>query len=72
VIDPRYAEGYRRALPELAADLVRDKPDVIFAVGPRRPCGGAGDQHDSRGVRRRPAIRSELVSSRTLLGPLAT
>jgi len=34
VIDPRYAEGYDERLPELAADLVRDKPDVIFAVGP--------------------------------------
>jgi putative ABC transport system substrate-binding protein len=34
VIDARYAEGYDERLPELAADLVRDKPDVIFAVGP--------------------------------------
>ena len=34
VIDSRYAEGYDERLPELAADLVRDKPDVIFAVGP--------------------------------------
>src|SRR6266851_1464137 len=34
VIDSRYAEGYDDRLPELAADLVRDKPDVILAVGP--------------------------------------
>lgn len=34
VIDPRYAEGYDERLPELAADLLRSKPDVIFAVGP--------------------------------------
>lgn len=34
VIDSRYAEGYDDRLPELAADLVRAKPDVIFAVGP--------------------------------------
>ena len=34
MIDSRYAEGYDERLPELAADLVRGKPDVIFAVGP--------------------------------------
>jgi putative ABC transport system substrate-binding protein len=34
VIDSRYAEGYDERLPELAADLVQGKPDVIFAVGP--------------------------------------
>ncbi len=34
MIDSRYAEGYDERLPELAADLVRDKPDVILAVGP--------------------------------------
>jgi putative ABC transport system substrate-binding protein len=34
VIDSRYAEGYDDRLPELAADLVGDKPDVILAVGP--------------------------------------
>ncbi len=34
VLDSRYAEGYDERLPELAADLVRGKPDVIFAVGP--------------------------------------
>src|SRR5262249_53188424 len=34
VIDSRYAEGYDDRLLELAADLVRGKPDVILAVGP--------------------------------------
>jgi ABC-type uncharacterized transport system substrate-binding protein len=34
VLDSRYAEGYDARLPELAADLVRGKPDVIVAVGP--------------------------------------
>jgi len=34
VIDTRYAEGYDDRLPELAADLVGDNPDVIFAAGP--------------------------------------
>jgi putative ABC transport system substrate-binding protein len=34
VIDARWAEGYDERLPALAAELVRDKPDVIFTVGP--------------------------------------
>lgn len=34
VLDSRYAEGFDTRLPELAADLVQGKPDVIFAVGP--------------------------------------
>jgi putative tryptophan/tyrosine transport system substrate-binding protein len=33
VIEYRYAEGRPDRLPELAADLVRVKPDVIFALG---------------------------------------
>lgn len=39
VLDSRYAEGYDERLPELAADLVRGKPDVILAVGPSRQPG---------------------------------
>jgi len=33
VIEYRYAEGKPERLPELAADLVQLKPDVIFALG---------------------------------------
>jgi putative ABC transport system substrate-binding protein len=32
-IEYRYAQGQPERLPELAADLVRSKPDVIFALG---------------------------------------
>ncbi len=34
VLDSRWAEGYDERLPSLAAELVRDKPDLIFTVGP--------------------------------------
>jgi putative tryptophan/tyrosine transport system substrate-binding protein len=32
-IEYRYAEGRPERLPDLAADLVRTKPDVLFAIG---------------------------------------
>jgi putative ABC transport system substrate-binding protein len=32
-IEYRYAQGQPERLPELAADMVRSKPDVIFALG---------------------------------------
>ena len=32
-IEYRYAQGHADRLPELAADLVRTRPDVIFALG---------------------------------------
>jgi putative ABC transport system substrate-binding protein len=35
VLDSRWAEGYDERLPGLAAELVRDKPDVIVTVGPQ-------------------------------------
>jgi putative ABC transport system substrate-binding protein len=35
VLDARWAEGYDDRLPNLAAELVRDKPDVIMTVGPQ-------------------------------------
>jgi putative tryptophan/tyrosine transport system substrate-binding protein len=34
VLDARWAEGYDERLSSLAAELVRDKPDVIVTVGP--------------------------------------
>jgi putative ABC transport system substrate-binding protein len=33
VFEPRNAEGHPNRLPELAADLVRAKPDLILAYG---------------------------------------
>jgi putative ABC transport system substrate-binding protein len=33
VVEYRYAEGHPERLPELAADLVRTRPDAIFAIG---------------------------------------
>src|SRR5215475_14326136 len=33
IIEYRYAKGQPERLPELAADLVQSKPDVIFALG---------------------------------------
>jgi hypothetical protein len=33
VIEHRYAEGQQNLLPDPAAELVRTKPDVIFALG---------------------------------------
>src|SRR5258707_12580288 len=33
VLEYRYAEGRPERLPDLAADLVRIQPDVVFAIG---------------------------------------
>src|SRR6266496_268598 len=41
VIDGRYADGHDELLPRLAADLVSDKPDVIFTVGPQAASAAA-------------------------------
>ena len=41
VIDGRYADGDDELLPRLAADLVSDKPDVIFTVGPQAASAAA-------------------------------
>ena len=45
----RYAEGKYDRLPELAAELVRLKVDIIVAAGPNRtiPDGQECDQDDS-------------------------
>jgi putative tryptophan/tyrosine transport system substrate-binding protein len=32
-VEYRYAEGRPERLPDLAADLARSKPDVLFALG---------------------------------------
>ena len=46
-IEYRYAQGQPERLPELAADLVRSKPDVIFALGGDvTPHGCEGDADD--------------------------
>jgi putative ABC transport system substrate-binding protein len=42
VLDSRWAEGYDERLSSLAADLVRDKPDVIVTVGPLSAFAAAG------------------------------
>ena len=41
VINARYANGHDELLPKLAADLVLDKPDVIFTVGPQAASAAA-------------------------------
>jgi putative ABC transport system substrate-binding protein len=48
-IDYRYAEGKLQALPELAAELVRFKMDVIVTTGPAatRPAKQATEQSES-------------------------
>jgi ABC-type uncharacterized transport system substrate-binding protein len=52
VLDSRWAEGYDERLSSLAADLVRDKRDVIVTVGPLPAFAAARAENDpDRGCR---------------------
>ena len=46
-LEHRAARGKMDLLPELAAELVRFRVDVIVAQGASRPCCQAGDQYDT-------------------------
>ena len=72
MIDARYAEGYDDRLPELAADLVGDNPDVIFAAGPPPALAAARATSMIPSCSSASATPSGLVSYRTYPGLRAT
>ena len=75
VIEYRFAEGKQDRTPELAAELVRLKVDVIVVPGAGRN-GRGGQERDQDDSRRHDgpvgSIQSRQASLKALLGPAAT
>jgi len=66
-IEYRSAEGEPERLPDLAADLVRMKPDVLFALGGDVTPAAVADHSDRVHLERRPRatrIRGESRATR--------
>jgi hypothetical protein len=68
----RYAEGKYERLPELAAELVGEKPDLVLALGGDVAPYAAKASSTTPIVFVSSADQSSLASPRALLGPRAT